>query len=219
MVVLVKAMVLPVVKYGWKRWTIKRAEHCRVDALNCGVGKDCESHLGCKEIQPFNPKGNQSWSFIERTDAEAQSDLSIDHMMMSMCRGVSCCWKRVFAMTSVLCLGKTLLIFALLCFVLQGQSCLLLQVSLTFLFLDFSPLWWKGHIFFVLLLEGLVGLQIQLPCYYWLGHILELLWFWMVWLWNRRIFLSFLRLHPNFAFWTLVDYEGYCISLSAAFPQ
>ena len=141
-------MVLPVVKYGWKRWTIKRAEHCRVDALNCGVGKDCESHLDCKEIQPFNPKGNQSWSFIERTDAEAQSDLSIDHMMMSMCRGVSCCWKRVFAMTSVLCLGKTLLIFALLCFVLQGQSCLLLQVSLTFLFLDFSPLWWKGHIFF-----------------------------------------------------------------------
>ena len=39
--------------------------------LNCGVGKTLESHLNCKEIQPLNPKGNQSWIFIGRTDAEA----------------------------------------------------------------------------------------------------------------------------------------------------
>ena len=32
-----------------------------------------ESHLDCKEIKPVNPKGNQSWIFIGRTDAEAQA--------------------------------------------------------------------------------------------------------------------------------------------------
>ena len=33
--------------------------------------KTLESPLDCKEIRPVNPKGNQSWVFIERTDAEA----------------------------------------------------------------------------------------------------------------------------------------------------
>ena len=33
--------------------------------------KTLESPLDCKEIKPVNPKGNQSWVFIERTDAEA----------------------------------------------------------------------------------------------------------------------------------------------------
>ena len=37
---LVRAMVLPVVMYGCKNWTIKKAECRRIDALNCGVGKD-----------------------------------------------------------------------------------------------------------------------------------------------------------------------------------
>ena len=35
--------------------------------------KTLESPLDCKEIQPFNPKGNQSWMFIGRTDAEAET--------------------------------------------------------------------------------------------------------------------------------------------------
>ena len=39
--------------------------------LNCGVGEGSENPLDCKEIQPINPKGNQSWMFIGRTDAEA----------------------------------------------------------------------------------------------------------------------------------------------------
>ena len=34
------------------------------------------SPLDCKEIQPVNPKGNQSWIFIERTDAEAEVPIS-----------------------------------------------------------------------------------------------------------------------------------------------
>ena len=33
--------------------------------------KTLESPLGCKELKPVNPKGNQSWTFIGRTDAEA----------------------------------------------------------------------------------------------------------------------------------------------------
>ena len=37
--------------------------------------KTLESPLECKEIQPVNPKGNQSWLFIERTDAEAEAPI------------------------------------------------------------------------------------------------------------------------------------------------
>ena len=37
---LVKAMVFPVVMYGCEIWTVKKAEHQRIDALNCGVGED-----------------------------------------------------------------------------------------------------------------------------------------------------------------------------------
>ena len=41
--------------------------------LNCGVGETLESPLDCKEIQPVHPKGDQSWVFIGRTDAEAEA--------------------------------------------------------------------------------------------------------------------------------------------------
>ena len=41
---LVKAMVFPVVMYGCESWTIKKAEHWRIDAFDCGVGEDsCKS--------------------------------------------------------------------------------------------------------------------------------------------------------------------------------
>ena len=57
---LVKAMVFPVVMYGRESWTVKKAEHRRIDVLNCGVGEDSRESLDCKEIQPVHPKGNQS---------------------------------------------------------------------------------------------------------------------------------------------------------------
>ena len=72
---LVKATVFPVVMYGCESWTIKKAECQRLVLLNCGVGEDFESPLDCKEIQPVNPKGNQSQIFIERTDAEAETPI------------------------------------------------------------------------------------------------------------------------------------------------
>ena len=37
--------------------------------------KTLESPLDCKETQPVNPKGNQSWIFIGRTDAEAETPI------------------------------------------------------------------------------------------------------------------------------------------------
>ena len=39
---LIKAMVFPVVMYGCESWTVKKAEHQRIDALNCGVGEDSQ---------------------------------------------------------------------------------------------------------------------------------------------------------------------------------
>ena len=68
---LVKAMVFPVVMYGCESWTIKKAEHRRIDALE----KTLESPLDCKEIEPVKPKGNQSWIFIRKTDAEAETPI------------------------------------------------------------------------------------------------------------------------------------------------
>ena len=42
--------------------------------------KTLESPLDCKEIQPVHPKGNQSWIFIGRTDAEVETPI-FDHLM------------------------------------------------------------------------------------------------------------------------------------------
>ena len=66
---LIKAMVFPELDYkeswalkNWCFWTVV-------------LEKTLESPLDCKEIQPVNPKGNQSWIFIGRTDAEAGSPI------------------------------------------------------------------------------------------------------------------------------------------------
>ena len=65
-VCLVKATVFPVAIYGceapknWCFWTVV-------------LEKTLESPLDCKEIQPVHLKGNQSWIFIGRTDAEAET--------------------------------------------------------------------------------------------------------------------------------------------------
>ena len=59
---LVKAMVFPVVMYGCESRTIKKAERQRIDAFEQWCWRRLfESPLDCKEIQPINPKGNQSW--------------------------------------------------------------------------------------------------------------------------------------------------------------
>ena len=58
---LVKARVFPVVMYGCESCTRKKVERQRIDAFELLVlEKTLESPLDCKEIQPVNPKGNQS---------------------------------------------------------------------------------------------------------------------------------------------------------------
>ena len=47
---------------NWCSWTVV-------------LEKSLESPLDCKEIQPIRPKGNQSWIFIGRTDAEAETPI------------------------------------------------------------------------------------------------------------------------------------------------
>ena len=73
-VCLVKAMVFPVVMYGCESWTINKAECRRIDAFEV-LEKTLESPLDCKEIQPIHPKGDQSWMFIGRTDAKAETPI------------------------------------------------------------------------------------------------------------------------------------------------
>ena len=72
---LVKAIVFPVVMYGCKTWTIKKAECQIIDAFEVWCWKRLKSLLDCKEIQPVHPKGDQFWVFIGRTDVEAETPI------------------------------------------------------------------------------------------------------------------------------------------------
>ena len=70
---IVKAMVFPVVMWTWEldhkeSWAPKN--WCFWTVV---LEKSLKSPLNCKEIKPVNPKGNQSWIHIGRTDAEAEA--------------------------------------------------------------------------------------------------------------------------------------------------
>ena len=69
-----KAMVFPVVMYGCEStkesWALKNLCFCTVV-----LEKTLESPLYYKEIQPVHSKGDQSWIFIGRTDAEAETPI------------------------------------------------------------------------------------------------------------------------------------------------
>ena len=80
-VCLVKAMVFPVVMYRCESWTIKKAGKKKKKSwmlknwcfLTVILENTLEIPLDYKEIQPVSSKGNQSWIFIGRTDAEAET--------------------------------------------------------------------------------------------------------------------------------------------------
>ena len=55
-------------------WTIKKAECQGIDAFVV-LEKTLESPLDSKEIKPVIPKGNQSWIFTGKTDAEAETSV------------------------------------------------------------------------------------------------------------------------------------------------
>ena len=76
-VYLVKTMVFPVVMYGWM-WELDHKESWALKNWcfwTVVLDKTLESPLDCKEIKPVNPKGNQSWMFIGRTDVEAEAPI------------------------------------------------------------------------------------------------------------------------------------------------
>ena len=68
----------------WKKWF-----------QNVVLEKTLESPLDCKEIKPVNPKENQPWIFIGRTDAKAEAPI-LSHMM-----------QRAHSLEKILMLGKT----------------------------------------------------------------------------------------------------------------
>ena len=73
---LVKAIVFPKVMYGYESWTVKKAECRRIHAFELWCWeKTLESPLDCKEIPSVHPKGDQSWVFIGRTDAGAETPI------------------------------------------------------------------------------------------------------------------------------------------------
>ena len=67
-VCLVKAMVFPVVVYGCESW--KKAECRRIDAFKLWYWRRLLRVSWTARIKPVNPKGNQSWIFTGRTEAE-----------------------------------------------------------------------------------------------------------------------------------------------------
>ena len=76
---IVKTMVFPIVIYGCESWTLKKAEHQRIDAFELLLEETLENFLDYKEIQPVHLKGKQSWIFIGRTDAEAEAPILWPH--------------------------------------------------------------------------------------------------------------------------------------------
>ena len=70
----VKAMVFPATMYGRLRVVPRREVSTKNWCLQTEVlKKTFESPLDCKEVKPVNPKGDQSWIFIGRTDAKAEA--------------------------------------------------------------------------------------------------------------------------------------------------
>ena len=62
---------------------------------NVVLEKTLESPLDCKEIKPVHPKGNQSWTFIERTDAEAEAPILRPPDSKNWLWKRSWCWERL----------------------------------------------------------------------------------------------------------------------------
>ena len=70
---LVKAVVFPVVMDGCESWTVKKAEHQRIDAFELWCWRRLESPSDCKKIQPVHSEGDQPWDFFGRNDAKAET--------------------------------------------------------------------------------------------------------------------------------------------------
>ena len=74
---LVKAMVFPVVTYGCESWTIKKAEHRRIDAFELWCWRRLlrVPWTARRSTQSILKEIDQSWVFTGRTDVEAESPM------------------------------------------------------------------------------------------------------------------------------------------------
>ena len=137
---------------------------------------------------------------------------------MSMCRADFCVVGRGCLPWPVHSVGNTLLAFALLYFVLQGQICLLLHYLSTSYFCIQVPYDEKDIFFGVSSRRSCKSsrtIQLELLWHYWLGHRLGLLWYWMVCLGNeQRSFCHFWDCTSD----SSVDYEDYSISSKGFLP-
>ena len=69
-------MVFSVVMYGCESWTIKKAEHRRINAFEVWCWRRLlRVPWTARRSQSVHPKGNQSWVFIGRTDVEAEAPI------------------------------------------------------------------------------------------------------------------------------------------------
>ena len=73
-VCLVKAMVFPVVVYGYESWTVKKAERRRIGIFGLWCWRRL-LRVPWTARRPVRPKGNQCWIFIGMTDAEAETPM------------------------------------------------------------------------------------------------------------------------------------------------
>ena len=64
-------MLFPVVMYGCESWMVKKASTKELILLN--LEKTLEGPLDCKEIQPVHSEGDQSWVFLGKNDAKAET--------------------------------------------------------------------------------------------------------------------------------------------------
>ena len=67
----VKAMVFPVVMYGWENWIIRKTKHWRIDAFKLWCWRRLKSPLDCKEMKPVNLK-------------EINSEYSLEGLMIKL---------------------------------------------------------------------------------------------------------------------------------------
>ena len=73
---IVKAIIFPVVMYECESWTIKKAEHQRIDAFGLWCWRRLlRAPWTTRRSKPVHSKGDQSWVFIGRTDVEAETPI------------------------------------------------------------------------------------------------------------------------------------------------
>ena len=94
-VCLIKAMIFPVVMYGFESWTIKKTERQRTAAFELWYWRRLESPLDCKEIQSVHPK-------------EMSPEYSLGRLMLKLkLQYFGHLMQRTYSLEKTLMLGKT----------------------------------------------------------------------------------------------------------------